>query len=74
MVLQRIRNALDRLSVKAILQRFDKRQLQAQIDTHKLFLLTRLHTDRTPGPCPVVASPLACPTCRPDLHARGAPC
>ena len=49
MVLQRIRSALDRLSVKALLQRFDERQLQSHIDTHKLYLLTRLHADRLSG-------------------------
>jgi len=49
MVLQRIRSALDRLSIRALLQRFDKRQLQSQIDTHKLYLLTRLHADRLSG-------------------------
>ena len=33
---------LEGWSVKALMNRFDKRSLQMQIDTHKLFLLTSL--------------------------------
>lgn len=34
---------LEGWSVKALMNRFDKRSLQMQIDTHKLFLLTSYH-------------------------------
>lgn len=36
---------LDRLSVKAIFNRLDKRKLQHELDTHRLFLVTS-HRDR----------------------------
>ena len=36
---------VDRLSVKAIFNRFDKRKLQNELDTHRLYLLTS-HFDR----------------------------
>ena len=41
---------LDRLSVKAIFNRLDKRKLQNEIDTHKLFLVTSHHDRLAAGP------------------------
>ncbi len=79
MVLQRIRSALDRLSIRALLQRFDKRQLQSQIDTHKLYLLTRLHADRLSGrpselPSFCIAERHLCPSVHPrPMLAAGRP-
>ncbi|KAL0028686.1 hypothetical protein WJX79_010548 [Trebouxia sp. C0005] len=45
MVFARIRQLVDRLSVKAIFNRFDKRKLQNELDTHRLYLVTS-HFDR----------------------------
>ena len=40
---------LEGWSVKALMNRFDKRSLQMQIDTHKLFLLTTYHARQQAG-------------------------
>ena len=40
---------LEGWSVKALMNRFDKRSLQMQIDTHKLFLLTSYHARQQAG-------------------------
>ena len=40
---------LEGWSVKALMNRFDKRGLQMQIDTHKLFLLTSYHARQQAG-------------------------
>lgn len=45
MVFARIRQLVDRLSAKAIFNRLDKRKLQNELDTHKLYLVTS-HFDR----------------------------
>ncbi|KAL0052035.1 hypothetical protein WJX82_006842 [Trebouxia sp. C0006] len=45
MVIARIRQLVDRLSVKAIFNRLDKRKLQNELDTHRLYLVTS-HFDR----------------------------
>ena len=34
------RNVLDKLTARAVRERLDKRRLQAEIDTHRLYLLT----------------------------------
>ena len=42
---------LEGWSVKALMNRFDKRSLQMQIDTHKLFLLTSYHARQQASEC-----------------------
>ncbi|GAB4813076.1 hypothetical protein N2152v2_000122 [Parachlorella kessleri] len=46
MVLKWASKLLDALSARAILQRLDKRKLQHELDTHRLFLLTSYHAQQ----------------------------
>lgn len=40
---------LDKLTARAVREQLDKRRLQAEIDTHRLYLLTSSHARRAAG-------------------------
>ena len=70
MALAWLRGAVDKLTARAVREQLDRRRLQSELDTHRLFLLTTHHRRRTPEGGPA-AEDLDAEAQRLGFEARG---